>query len=48
MRPADKLEIPTDETQRAERARRVAAMLRRWEQEDVSDEPEWMSISSSG
>lgn len=41
MDPADQLQPPSDETERAEHARRIAAMLRRWEQEDVSDEPEW-------
>ena len=29
------------DAERAERARRVAAMLHRWQSEDVNDEPEW-------
>ncbi|MCC6903030.1 MAG: hypothetical protein IT377_28935 [Polyangiaceae bacterium] len=30
-----------EDAERTERARRVAAMLQRWQTEDVSDEPEW-------
>ena len=32
---------PSAKDERRERARRVRAMLERWADEDVSDEPEW-------
>jgi hypothetical protein len=31
----------TPSSARAEQAARIAAMLRRWAEEDVSDEPDW-------
>jgi hypothetical protein len=39
-RPTKHVETPSP-TEMAERATRIAAMLDRWDSEDVSGEPEW-------